>query len=511
MTTLHYTPTSPEVGVYLFIGDRGLVSSSLAGSSSVPTGPVEVFNEGKIDIVSTWEKVGDKRVQYVLAHLAKERSRNMGFVRSDLVHEIVGAQTPKEDDVKITLVLESGEQVFPAAWYVVFYAWNVNENVGKNVNRITFGIDALSSAVARAFPLYSRKSSVAKLKPRNVYVDFTVPGGVDEATYKGLNVVTNAIRTAARLVDTPCGDLNVTTYVSEIRSLVSPFPSVTTTVISGEELQQKGLNGVYSVGKAAVNPPALVILTHTPKTAIIAARPVFVGKGIVYDTGGLSLKSGPGMVGMKEDMAGSAACLGAFLTAVELGHEGVFSVVLCLAENAIGSNAQRPDDIIPMLSGKTVEVNNTDAEGRLVLGDGVAYATKYLDPTHVVDIATLTGAQLITTGKKHAGVLSRNADFEKIVLDAGQKTGDWCFPLLYAPEILKKEFDSKIADMRNSVADRMNAQSSCAGHFIEEHLAAEWQGRWAHVDMAGPSAKDQRSTGFGVALLVGILDEIKKN
>ncbi|KNC97550.1 uncharacterized protein SPPG_07025 [Spizellomyces punctatus DAOM BR117] len=482
MTTLHYTPTSPEVGVYLFIGERGLLSSTLRGSFSVPHDILEVLQEGKIDVVSTWEKARDKRVQYVVAHLAKERSRNMGFVRSDLVHEIVAAQTPKEGDVKITLVLESGEQVFPAA-----------------------------CAVARAFPLYSRKASVAKLKPRNVYVDFTVPGGVEDATYKRLNVVTNAIRTAARLVDTPCGDLNVTTYVSEIRSLVSPFPSVTTTVISGEELQQKGLNGVYSVGKAAVNPPALVILTHTPKTATIAARPVFVGKGIVYDTGGLSLKSGPGMVGMKEDMAGSAACLGAFLTAVELGHEGTFSVVLCLAENAIGSRAQRPDDIIPMLSGKTVEVNNTDAEGRLVLGDGVAYATKYLDPTHVVDIATLTGAQLITTGKKHAGVLSRNADFEKIVLDAGQKTGDWCFPLLYAPEILKKEFDSKIADMRNSVADRMNAQSSCAGHFIEEHLAAEWDGRWAHVDMAGPGAKDQRATGFGVALLVGILDEIKKN
>ena len=135
------------------------------------------------------------------------------------------------------------------------------------------------------------------------------------------------------------------------------------------------------------------------------------------------------------------------------------------------------------------------------MGDGVAYASKVLNPDIIVDIATLTGAQLITTGKKHAGVLTASEDVETLIIASGKKTGDFVYPMLYCPQLLMPMFDSKIADMKNSVSDRSNAQSSCAGHFIESHLHKDYKGQWLHIDMAGPGDEKEQGTGYGVSLL----------
>lgn len=135
----------------------------------------------------------------------------------------------------------------------------------------------------------------------------------------------------------------------------------------------------------------------------------------------------------------------------------------------------RNDDILYMYSGKTVELNNTDAEGRLVLADGVAYASQNLNVDLIIDIATLTGAQMITTGLKHAGILTSSAKLEQTAIDSGRETGDLVFPMLYAPELLMKNFESKVADMKNSVVDRMNAQASSAGHFVESHIDGKYK------------------------------------
>ena len=206
-------------------------------------------------------------------------------------------------------------------------------------------------------------------------------------------------------------------------------------------------------------------------------------------------------------MGGSAGMLGAFTAAVKMEPKHKLVLLLCIAENAIGPAAVRNDDILKMYSGKTVEINNSDAEGRLVLGDGVAHATKhYSNLKLVVDMATLTGAQLIATGKTHAGVLANSLSIEQRAVEAGLKSGDLTFPLVYAPELLMAEFDSKVADMKNSVKDRGNAQSSCAGHFIEAHLHPDYKGEWLHVDMAGPATKEERGTGYGVALVLGLLN-----
>jgi probable aminopeptidase NPEPL1 len=232
-----------------------------------------------------------------------------------------------------------------------------------------------------------------------------------------------------------------------------------------------------------------------------------VGKGITYDTGGASLKPRDGMCGMKRDMGGSAGVFGAFLAAVKAGglpSGQPLHLVLCLAENAIGSKMFLHDDIVMGYSGLTTEINNTDAEGRLVLSDGVSHVAKNLDCELIVDMATLTGAQGIATGSHHASILATDADLEQEVVSAGLASGDLCHPGIFAPELLLHEFNSKFADMKNSVKNRSNAQSSCAGLFIYKHLKkAGYEGKWLHIDMAYPvhAPLGDYATGYGVGLL----------
>lgn len=365
---------------------------------------------------------------------------------------------------------------------------------------------ALASAVAKAFPLYSRKSSNSEDRSIQVsFVDETGNTAADEASLKAAQAVTEGVQLAARLVDMPPAELTTEVYAEECRKIANELDGVTMTEIVGDDLDKQGYGGLYGVGKAAECPPRLVILEFSPENPTKTVA--LVGKGIVYDTGGLSIKPKTGMCGMKHDMGGSAGMLGGFVSAVKLGTDKRLVLILCLAENAIGPTAFRNDDILTLYSGKTVEVNNCDAEGRLVLGDGVAHATKHIDGLDlVVDMATLTGAQLVATGKKHAGILANTEELEKEAVAAGLHSGDLVFPLLYAPELLKDEFKSYVADMKNSVKDRSNAQTSCAGHFIESHLDKDYSGGWLHVDMAGPASKNERGTGYGVGLILSLLE-----
>ena len=180
-----------------------------------------------------------------------------------------------------------------------------------------------------------------------------------------------------------------------------------------------------------------------------------------------------------------------------------------LVENAIGPTAYRPDDILDMHSGHTVEVNNTDAEGRIVLGDAASYLGRNYKVDLIVDMATLTGAQLIATGNRHAGIVSNREGLETAAVAAGLESGDMTFPMPFAPEVFQNEFRSKVADMKNSVADRMNAQSSCAAQFVYSHID-DLDIPWLHVDIAGPASRDERGTGFGVALVATLAKNLKK-
>lgn len=367
---------------------------------------------------------------------------------------------------------------------------------------------ASACAVARAFPLYSHKSS-GGTHPQ-ITVEFVVMGtGSDESLSASdlecLSAAAHGVRLAARVVDTPCSEMHVDAFLDEIRKVGDEL-GIVPTVIRGQELEKRGFGGIWSVGKAAERLPALAVLSHLPDGA--QQTIAWVGKGIVYDTGGLCIKAKASMVGMKRDCGGAAGVLGAFYVAVKRGFRDNLHAIFCLAENAVGPKATRPDDIIKLYSGRTVEVNNTDAEGRLVLGDGVVYAQKDLRATTILDLCTLTGAQGTATGKYHAGLLTNNEDWEVSCVQAGLNSGDLVHPLPYCPELHFSEFVSGLADMKNSVADRSNAQPSCAGLFVAAQIGFDFPGIWLHVDMAAPVQCHERATGYGVALLTSLFGHL---
>lgn len=319
------------------------------------------------------------------------------------------------------------------------------------------------------------------------------------------------IQLTQRLVDAPTNLLNTQTFAEISRLWIEKLQkmgkNVQYKIIADDQLRKEGYGGLYGTGKAAEYPPSLVVLSYSPKLKSgmdPQDKLAFVGKGIVYDTGGLAVKSRDGMCGMKHDMGGAAAVFGGFLALALVDANVEVSCLLCLADNAIGPKSQRNDDIIILKSGVSVEINNTDAEGRLVLSDGVYHASALLQstPNIIVDMATLTGAQGIATGQHHAAIYSNSEDAEKLFMKAGKECGNLCFPVVYCPEFHKPEFKSAFADCKNSVACRSNAQVSCAAHFIEQNLDSNFKGQWIHVDMASPATHLSCATGFGVALLL---------
>ena len=372
---------------------------------------------------------------------------------------------------------------------------------------------AQAIAVSRAFPLYHAKSSTISplLADRRIHVVMNYHGSdviCDwEARIEEISAVADSIRLCACLVDTPPNELNCKTYIQKVHEVCTEL-NCPLQVIHGSELRDHGLGGLWGVGKAAEYPPALAILSHLPSECSPESKSIcLVGKGIVYDTGGLSVKIGGNMCGMKGDMGGSAGVLGAFQAIVKCNLKSPVHALLCIAENSIGPMATRPDDIHTFYSGKTVEINNTDAEGRLVLGDGVAYAYSKLNPRIIIDMATLTGAQLVATGRRHAAIESNSDNLDMLAQQMGRYSGDLVHPIPYCPEFFKSEFASTVADMKNSVKDRSNAQSSCAGQFIANHIEdfINNGGEWLHVDMAGPVSSNERGTGYGVALLYSLV------
>ncbi|KAI8893558.1 cytosol aminopeptidase family, catalytic domain-containing protein [Globomyces pollinis-pini] len=480
-TSVLFGKATSTVSSYVYFGPKGIIQKAVASNQfpsidSNTLKPLTLKQAPKQ--LSIWKS--DKL--HVISEFENKVSRCLGLVRNDLIEDNLGSLVPAKGDSQVHLVFENKDEAFAA-----------------------------SLAAVRNWPNYNQKTTTGKTEEekddnqlRNVYIDLNVQGK-ETVDLKELQVLADGIRQTQEFVDTPCSELNTTEMVQYSERLVNKLNdvyganTVSIKVISGEKLHSEGFGGIYGVGKASTKPPALVVMSYTPESA--KKTIALVGKGIMYDTGGLSLKTSNYMCGMKHDMAGAAAVFSAFEVSVRNQVQNNVHALLCLAENSIGPKSMRNDDILYMHSGKTVEISNTDAEGRLVLADGVSYASKELSPDLIIDIATLTGAQLITTGVKHAGLLTKSEKIEKMIVDAGKVTGDLVFPMLYAPEILMENFDSKVADMKNNVKDGMNAQSSCAGHFVESHLDANYKNDWAHIDIAGPGSKKERGTGFGVALL----------
>ena len=267
------------------------------------------------------------------------------------------------------------------------------------------------------------------------------------------------------------------------------------------------MGGLLAVNKGSIDEPTFTIMEWKPKNAKNKKPMVLVGKGIVYDTGGLSLKpTGNSMDFMKSDMAGAAAVLSATVAMAKIKPKVKVTALLMAVENALSATSARPSDVIKQFGGTTVEILNTDAEGRLVLADGLAYADLELDPDYLVDVATLTGAASLGLGRQYAAMYTRKIPLAKKLHELGNKVGEkvWHMPLLddYAVAL-----DSDIADF-NHLADKFgfSAGSVTAALFLERFVGDR---NWVHLDIAGTGRSEvdageniKGGTGFGTRLLI---------
>ena len=347
--------------------------------------------------------------------------------------------------------------------------------------------------------------------PKVTVVSSLGQGRSAKAAVERAAVIGSARDLARDLVNTPPNLLTPQTFVERVKAAVAASAGkVTVSVLDEKALAKGGFGGIVGVGQGSANPPRIVTMTYSPSGGRASRRPsvALVGKGITFDSGGLCIKPAGSMLTMKSDMAGAAAVAATVLAAAELGGPVAVTGYLCLAENMPSGTAQRPGDVVTMRNGTTVEIIDTDAEGRMVLGDGICLASES-KPDVIVDIATLTGAQMVALGSRVAGVMGNDDTFRTAVVDAGAAEGEdsWPMPL---PRELRAGLDSVVADLAHK-ADRWGGMLT-AGLFLQEFVGEGIS--WAHVDIAGPSFNEKAAdgaipkggTGYGVATLVRLIE-----
>jgi leucyl aminopeptidase len=305
---------------------------------------------------------------------------------------------------------------------------------------------------------------------------------------------------ARELVTEPANRLTPMRFAARMQELEKH--GIAVEVLGRKALREAGFGALLGVARGSAEPPCVVLLRW--KGRLDAPPVAFVGKGITFDTGGISIKPAHGMWEMRADMAGAAACAGAMLALALRRSPAPAVAVLGLAENAIGAEAQRPGDVVRTVDGTTVEVVDTDAEGRLVLADCLAWTLRRFSPRAVIDAATLTGAIVTALGHHRAGLFSTDAALAAQVAAAGEAVDEpvWPMPL---GEGYEEALKSAIADLRNCAPERMQPDACHAATFLKRFVGAA---RWAHLDIAGVETRaddgplgPRGATGFGARLL----------
>ena len=338
---------------------------------------------------------------------------------------------------------------------------------------------ALEGAALGAYTFTTYKTGTGAGAPKAALAALTLitEGDADaaQAAVDHSGVLAEIVGIVRDLVNTPPNLLHPAEFARRAEELVAELP-ITVTVLDEKQLAEGGYGGIVGVGQGSTRPPRLVRLEYAPANATSSVA--LVGKGITFDTGGISLKPAAGMDDMTSDMTGAATVLAAAVGAARLGLEVKVTTYLALAENMPGGGAQRPGDVVTMRNGKTVEVLNTDAEGRMGMADALVDAVAE-NPDLVVDVATLTGAAVVALGKRTAGVMG-TAEGRDLVMAASETTGEPFWPLPF-PSELRADLTGRVADLRN-IGDRPGGALS-AGIFLAEFVGDT---QWAHLDIAGP-------------------------
>ncbi|MGI9533582.1 MAG: leucyl aminopeptidase [Thermodesulfobacteriota bacterium] len=318
--------------------------------------------------------------------------------------------------------------------------------------------------------------------------------------------MSDAVKLARDVVNEPPLFLTPT-KLADISATVAKEGNIEIKVFDKEEIIKMNMGALYAVSRGSTQPPKFIHFTYTPRSKYTNTIAV-VGKGITFDSGGLCLKPADSMLTMKMDMSGAATVLGVMKAVSKLKPKIKVHGIIPATENMTGGDAYKPDDVIYAMNGKSIEVINTDAEGRLALSDALSYTVKNLKVNEIIDLATLTGACIVGLGSYTAGVMGNNEKLVKNILGASENVGEkmWQLPL---DDELRKEIKSKIADIKN-VGSRWGGAIT-AGLFLENFVSEK---PWAHIDIAGPAYLNNGNdvypaggTGFGVRTIINYILE----
>ncbi|MGM0747530.1 MAG: leucyl aminopeptidase [Bacillota bacterium] len=343
---------------------------------------------------------------------------------------------------------------------------------------------------------YKHKSNEPEKQMKSVYA---LTEGDSQEVQAGLRVgraFGQAANSARMLVNMPGNMLTATDLASYAVELAAKY-DFECEILEKDDMEELGMGGILAVNQGSAEPPKMIVLKYQAKEAwedVIG----FVGKGITFDTGGYSIKTKDGIVGMKSDMGGAAAVLGAMEAIGELRPEQNVLAVIPSTDNMISGAAMKPDDVIVSLSGKTIEILNTDAEGRLVLADGITYAKQH-GASVLVDAATLTGGVVVALGTETTGAMTNDQAFYQQVAEAAEECGEAIWQLPITEKDKKRVKNSQMADLNNSPGREGHA--IMAGTFIGEFAEHT---PWVHLDIAG-TATSKKATCFGPAGATGVM------
>ena len=406
----------------------------------------------------------------------------------------------------------------PLAWVAAGAA--LVRSAGERVAHWTFALPtdrdgdlARDVALGAWLAGYRFRLASGQERPTLRRITLVVEPGQAEAARAGIaaaRALADAVILARDWTNTPSARKSPRWLADQIVRAAARRSGVTVKVLDEEQLAEAGFGGVLAVGSGAVRPPRLVELSWRPRGA--RTHVVLVGKGICFDSGGISVKPRDAMKLMRKDMGGAAAVCATVLAAADLQLPVRVTAVVPLAENLVSGSSMRPGDVIRHYGGATTEVLDTDAEGRLVLADALAYAARRLRPDYLIDLATLTGASHVALGKRTAALFSDSDELAKALQAAGEAAGEpvWRLPLA----------DDYLGLLRSDVADLANigrpaqAGAVTAALFLRE-FTGEARDRWAHVDMSAPSWIDRvdgplvkGATGWGVRMLIAFLESL---
>ncbi len=370
-------------------------------------------------------------------------------------------------------------------------------------------IRALSEGAGLANHIFDKYKEKSKDKPLKE-IDLMLPARAtqkEKSAVRRAEAISQGTLLARQWVNTPANDKVPAQFARMITSAARDS-GLRISVMGEAQLRKKRFGALLSVSAGSANPPKLVEMVYAPPKA--KKTVVLVGKGVTFDTGGYNLKSSSSLNLMKIDMGGAAAVAATMIALTRLKPNVRVVGLTPLVENMVSGNATRPGDIITSYAGKTVEVGNTDAEGRLILIDAMAYAVKKYKPDTMIDLATLTGACMVALGDKLAGVFSRDDALSEAIIASGNATHERCWPMPL-PEDYMELLKSDMADISNMPSSRYGGAITAA-LFLSEFVGDT---RWAHIDIAGTVHAKKGSdycgpgaTGFGVRLLCDLIDRL---